>query len=93
MQLNGGMSMKKLLKFSQQLCNPCKMLTMHLQSKGVEYEEIDVFENVELASKYGIFGGLPVLILLEDDQVIGRTSGFNPSNTEEVDNLINQLNN
>lgn len=82
---------KRLLKFSQPSCTPCKILTNYLQSIEVDYEEVDVFEDVESATKFGITGGLPVMILLEDEQVVGRTTGFNPGNTEDVDNLIAQL--
>lgn len=83
--------MKKLIKFSQPTCIPCKILSNYLENQGVKYEDVDVFDDVYTASKYGIMGGLPVLLLLEDEEVIGRSSGFNPSFTQPVDDLVNQL--
>lgn len=83
---------KRLLKFSQPSCTPCKILSNYLESKNVKYEEINVFEDVEFAAKYGITGGLPVMILLDDEEVIARTTGFNPGNTSEVDELLSQIN-
>lgn len=83
--------MKQLLKFSQPSCTPCKILTSYLHDKYIDYTEIDVFEDLATSSKYGIMGGLPILILLENEEVVAKSSGFNPANTSEVDNLISKL--
>lgn len=79
------------MKFSQPSCTPCKILSNYLQENDVEYEEYDVFEDGLLASQFGIMGGLPVLVLVDGDEVLGQTTGFNPSNTSNVDELIKQL--
>lgn len=83
--------MKQLLKFSQPSCTPCKSLSKYLGEKGVDYTEVDVFEQGHIASKYGIMGGLPVLIVLDGDEIVDRTSGFNPSFTAPVDALLEQM--
>lgn len=82
---------KQLLKFSQPACTPCTILSNYLNDKGTKYKEIDLFEDLATASKYGIMGGLPVLILVDGEEIIAQSSGFNPANTTEVDNLISKL--
>jgi thioredoxin 1 len=83
--------LKQLMKFSQPSCTPCKSLSKYLEDKGVKYQEVDVFEDAHIAVKYGIMGGLPVVILLDGEDVVDRTSGFNPSFTDPIDRLIEQL--
>lgn len=83
--------MRQLVKFSQPSCTPCKSLSKYLNEKGIQYQEVDVFEDVQTATKYGIIGGLPVLMILDGDEVIDRTSGFNPSFTAPIDALLEKL--
>ena len=69
--------MKKLIKFSASWCQPCKALAANMkyvEFGDVQYEDVDIDENMELAKKYGI-RGVPTLVLLEDDVEIKRTSG------------------
>ena len=69
--------MKKLLKFSASWCQPCKALAANMkyvEFGDVQYEDVDIDENMELAKKYGI-RGVPTLVLLEDDVEVKRTSG------------------
>jgi glutaredoxin len=84
--------MKKLIKFSRPSCTPCKVLSLHLNSNGVQYEEVNVEEDPLTAQQYGISGGLPVLVLVDGETEVNRTFGFNPGNTSEVDDLVAQLN-
>lgn len=83
--------MKKLIKFSRPSCTPCKILSLHLASEGVEYEEVNVEEDPLKAQQFGISGGLPVLVLFDGETEVNRTFGFNPSNTSDVDDLVSQL--
>lgn len=80
--------MSKLIKFSKKSCTPCKMVENYLHEKGVNYEEVDVFDRVDLASQYGI-SGVPVLLLLEEDSIVDKVVGFNP---DEIDLLLSKLN-
>lgn len=83
--------MKQLIKFSQPSCTPCKSLSKYLHEKGIKYTEVDVFEDVQMANKFGIMGGLPILMILDGEEVVDRTSGFNPSFTAPIDSLLEQL--
>ena len=69
----------KVLKFSAEWCGPCKMLSSTIEKyyKGdTVIEEVDIDENRELATEYGI-RGVPTLILLDDNGVeLRRKSGM-----------------
>jgi thioredoxin 1 len=79
----------KLIKFEQPNCNPCKLVSNYLDSKSVEYERINVVDEPEKASEFGIMG-VPVIILLDDSgNEVKRLVGFKVS---ELDELISQLN-
>lgn len=69
----------KVLKFSMDGCQPCKVLS-HMISEivdlTIEITEIDVVENSETAVKYGI-RGVPTLVLVNDDgSEVRRKSGM-----------------
>ena len=68
--------MKKLLQFSASWCQPCKQLSKTLESTdlGIPLQYIDVDENNDLVSQYGI-RGVPTLVLLENDAEVKRISG------------------
>jgi thioredoxin 1 len=69
--------MKEVLKFSASWCGPCKMLAMtvkELDDNTVPIKDIDIDENLELATKYGI-RGVPTLVLLENGNEVKRVSG------------------
>lgn len=61
----------KLLKFSASWCQPCKMLTNTINNIPNKPEllekmqEIDIDENVDLVTKYGI-RGVPTLVVVDD---------------------------
>jgi thioredoxin 1 len=68
--------MKKILRFTADWCNPCKQLTENIARSEltVPIETIDIDENTELATKYGV-RNLPTMILMIDDTEIGRLVG------------------
>jgi thioredoxin 1 len=69
--------MKEVLKFSASWCGPCKMLAMtvkELDDNTVPITDVDIDENLELATKYGI-RGVPTLVLLENGLEVKRVSG------------------
>ena len=69
--------MKQLLKFSASWCQPCKALAANMkyvEFGDVQYEDVDIDENMELAKKFGI-RGVPTMVLVEDDVEIKRISG------------------
>jgi glutaredoxin len=79
----------KLLKFSRVGCVPCQVVGNLLNDKEVEYEEVDVTEDEEIREKYDIHS-VPVLILVDDqEQIVGRVNGLNPTAIEELLSKIN----
>jgi thioredoxin 1 len=75
--------MKEILKFSRVGCSPCRTMSLFLNDKGVEYKELDVEEDVHLASQYGI-GSVPTLLLIEDGEMLDMVVGFKPNSVEEL---------
>lgn len=83
--------MQTLLKLSRQNCNPCKMLSLYLEDKNIQYKEIDIEQDEEYVDKYNL-SGVPVLILLDENgEVNHRVDGFNRGYTDPVDELLEKL--
>lgn len=75
-------SVAKVLDFSATWCGPCRQLAPTIETIEKEYagkvafEKIDVDQNSELASKYGI-EAIPTLVYLDAlGQEIERTTGI-----------------
>lgn len=68
--------MKKILRFSAEWCQPCKMLAKNIDAAGITLpiEYIDVDEQGNLAAQYKI-RGVPTLVLVEGGQEVKRVSG------------------
>lgn len=72
--------MVKLLDFWAEWCGPCKFMDPILEElekelKGkVTIEKINVDENQELTSKYGVMS-IPTYIVLKDDKELDRVIG------------------
>lgn len=64
-------------------CGPCKMIGPIIEELSVEYRgkvkicKLDVDENSETASNYGIMS-IPTMILFKNGQEINRLVGFIP---------------
>lgn len=79
----------KLIKLEQPNCNPCKMVTNYLNEKEVNFDSINVMDNPDVASDYGVMS-VPVTILLDsNNNEIQRVNGFKPN---ELDEMVSQLN-
>ena len=69
--------MKQLLKFSATWCGPCKSMAnnmKHVDFGDVELVDIDIEEQSDKATQYGI-RGVPTVVLLEDGVEVKRKSG------------------
>lgn len=87
-KLKGDSKLKKLVKFSRENCAPCKMVEGYLSDKDIQYQEVDVENDIETTVKYGV-SGVPTLLLLgKNDEVLDRLVGFNPP---KIDKLTSQL--
>lgn len=68
----------KVLKFYADWCGPCKALSRVLEKVQVNtpIEEVNIDDNVEVASKYGI-RGVPTCVLVDDTgKEVGRRVGM-----------------
>ncbi|MFP2985313.1 glutaredoxin family protein [Bacillus velezensis] len=77
----------RLIKLEQPNCNPCKMVSNYLNDAGVEYETVDVTQKPEVAAQFEVMG-VPVTILLNEQEEVKRSVGFKP---EELDELLKGL--
>ena len=71
-----------LIDFNATWCGPCRMLHPVLEKLSgeitdVEFFEVDVDDNGELAQRFGITN-IPCLIMVKDGKEISRSVGFKP---------------
>lgn len=73
--------MVEVKKFSASWCGPCKMLAPVMDNisrkpnfSGVRFTNVDVDEQFEIASKYGI-RSVPTVIIEKNGQEVKRISG------------------
>ena len=69
--------MKQILYFSAPWCAPCKQLgpIMESLSGQINYRKINVDNDTELSTKYGV-RNIPTLVLLENGEAVNRTTGL-----------------
>jgi thioredoxin 1 len=67
----------RLLKFSAEWCQPCKMLAKTLEGINIPYtiSSIDIDDSPNLAADYKV-RGVPTMVLVDDnDKEVGRLVG------------------
>ncbi len=70
--------MSKILYFTGEWCNPCKILAPTMEKSGLPYQKIDIDRDTELSVKYGV-RSVPTLIKVDaSGNVISRLVGNNP---------------
>ena len=69
--------MKEILYFSANWCGPCKQLgpIMESLSGQINYKKINVDNDTELSTKYGV-RNIPTLVLLDNGEAVNRTTGL-----------------
>lgn len=78
--------MIKVKKFYGDFCAPCKVLTKNLAGKDLE--EVNIEENIELASEYRV-RQIPTLLFFKDEELVHRKVGVITG--EEYDEILNSL--
>jgi thioredoxin 1 len=76
-----------LLVLTQNNCRYCEQVKQFLNNQDVEYETINMSDHPEYQEKYDVMGA-PTILLLDDGEVITKTTGFNPA---VLETLIEQL--
>ena len=80
--------MKEILYFTGVWCTPCKQLgpIMESLSGQINYRKINVDNDTELSTKYGV-RNIPTLILLKDGEAVNRMTGLQPQ--QQILNFYN----
>ena len=73
----GAIKMKKIIRFTAEWCQPCKVLSKQLETMelNVPVDVIDIDKDPEIAIEYGI-RSVPTLVLMEDNQVLSKIVGL-----------------
>ena len=58
--------MKKLIYFSAPWCGPCKLLGPTMDKSGLPFQKINIDDELELASKYGV-RSVPTLLIADSN--------------------------
>ena len=79
-----------LVDFNATWCGPCKMLgpiidELSEEKTDVKFVSVDVDENEELSSEYGVMS-IPCVVLFKDGKEIDRNVGF--MQREELEEFI-----
>ena len=76
--------MNKLIYFSANWCGPCKMVGPTLEKvsqQGIPVQKIDVDQDPELVSKYGV-RNIPAILKVDNNGVVlGTLIGVNSEDT------------
>ena len=79
----------RILKFYTPTCSPCAALTTVLQNGGIETENINVEEHVEMNIQYNI-RKVPTLVFLNsEDKEVKRLTGM--ATLDQITEITNEF--
>ena len=79
--------MSKIYYFSAPWCGPCKQLAPTMERSGLPFQKVNVDEDQNLSTKYGI-RNVPTLVKVDaSGNEVGRLVGNNP--LEKIQNWYN----
>lgn len=74
----------KVIKLEQSGCVPCQMVSNYLEEYSIVYEQINVSERPDIATKYKVMS-VPVTVLEDDNgNELTRSIGFKPNELEDI---------
>lgn len=76
-----------ILVLTQNNCRYCGMVKQYLDDNEVEYDTVNMSDETEYQTKYDVMGA-PTIVLLDDEEVIAKSTGFDP---DTLDTFIGQL--
>ena len=80
----------KILKFSADWCQPCKILARNIEESdlSIQVENVDIDEQPEVAANYRI-RSIPTLVLVDETgELISRTMGVKTG--QQIQEWINE---
>lgn len=79
----------ELLKFYNDGCGPCIAVDNFLKDQGVDYTPVNVAKEPAKAAEYNIGFSVPVVILMDGEQEVMRSRGYNGGQLEEMVSILN----
>lgn len=77
----------ELLVLTKNDCRFCGMVKNFLDEEEVEYKTVNMSDEPDYQEKYDVMGA-PTILLLDDEEVIAKSSGFQPG---DLSTMIEQL--
>lgn len=75
--------MTRIIKFEKNDCAPCDQVSEFLDSRGINYEKINPFDEPELAIRFKV-RTVPTVIVLRDEEEAQRIIGFKPEELSHI---------
>jgi thioredoxin 1 len=87
--------MNKIIKFSAAWCGPCKAMAPQFKKfqeahkeDSVEIVDVDVDQNYELASEYGV-RSIPYTVFIKEGEVVNRLTGI--ANFDKLNDMYDEV--
>lgn len=77
----------RILVLTQDNCRYCEMTKRFLDNEEVDYDVVNMSDQPEYKDKYDVMGA-PTVLLLDDEEVIAKSTGFI---VDDLETMIEQL--